>query len=226
MVLRTGGQTTSIASIWADSTAAERTIIFSPGSASDMLEWTPDLDKSIAKAKIIHLNGRHPEVCANAIEVAKSSGVTVSFDGGAYRYREQMLPMMRAADIAIVAREFAESHYQRRVGSSAGVANADLAEFLMADLSCQIVGVTDGKAGSDLIERSGGCVHQPAVKVEHAIDTTGCGDTYHGAFLHSIARGRTVKESAQLAAAVSSANARQIGGLAFSARPFGPTTSP
>lgn len=214
-LIQHAGHSVSTASIWSESSSAERTIVFSPGTACGLLRWNLELEQLVSGAKILHLNGRHPDVCMRAIDAAKDHGGRISFDGGAYRYRSDIVPMLHAADIAIVARQFAETHFRARHENARMISPAELAEFLLSDLGCEIAGVTDGADGSFLVERAGACFHQPAENVDKATDTTGCGDTYHGAFLHAIVRGRTVSESAAFAATVSSANAREVGGLAF-----------
>ncbi|QEF98979.1 5-dehydro-2-deoxygluconokinase [Stieleria maiorica] len=214
-VVRQTGQSSSVASIWSETQAAERTIIFSPGTACDRLRWTPEIEELISQSKVLHLNGRHPEVCRRAIAVAKASGTKVSFDGGAYRYRDEIVPLLAAADVAIVARQFAHSHFKRQVDSAATVGPMELAEFLRRDLDCELAGVTDGADGSYLVGREGVRFHQEAISPERAVDTTGCGDTYHGAFLHGYVSGLAIRQAARFAAEVASQNARRLGGLAF-----------
>ena len=58
-------------------------------------------------------------------------------------------------------------------------------------------------------------VRQIALDPERAVDTTGCGDTFHGAFLHAYVSGMSLSEAARLAAKVASKNAQAMGGLAF-----------
>lgn len=209
-------RTGSVASIWSDTQSSERTIVYSPGGSSELLKWNPIIEQLVTSAKIVHLNGRHAEVCAQAIQLGKQVGAKLSFDGGAYRYREETIPMLRQADIAIVAHQFAESHYRHQGGSEDTPSLQRLAEFFMNDLACEIVGVTEGTKGSYLIQRDGDAFHQPAVEVERAIDTTGCGDTYHGAFLHAIAIGDSLRSAAKFAAEIASSNAQSMGALAFS----------
>lgn len=214
-VTQHAGHSTSTASIWSESSSAERTIVFSPGTACGLLRWNSQLERLVRGAKIVHLNGRHPEICLSAINVAKESDVLISFDGGAYRYRPAILPMLRAADIVIVARQFAAAYFRTRHEGAPMIRPSELAEFLRSDLDCEIAGVTDGAGGSFLIQSGSDCFHQPAMNVHQATDTTGCGDTYHGAFLHALARGKSIAECAELAAVISSANAAEVGGLAF-----------
>lgn len=53
--------------------------------------------------------------------------------------------------------------------------------------------------------------HAPAYEV-HAIDTTGAGDCFAGAFLAALQRGRTMAEAARIANAVGALNVQSIGG--------------
>ena len=48
---------------------------------------------------------------------------------------------------------------------------------------------TDGGVWSWVLARDGRCFHPPAYLFPSAVDTTGCGDSYHGAFLFGLLRG-------------------------------------
>ncbi|MEM0926818.1 MAG: carbohydrate kinase family protein, partial [Planctomycetota bacterium] len=102
-VTRHRGQSTSTASIWSSRDSAERTIVFAPGTACDHLRWNPAIATAIRSAKVLHANGRHAQVLSPAIEEARRHGVKISFDGGAYRFRRELLPLLDASDIVIVA---------------------------------------------------------------------------------------------------------------------------
>ncbi|WP_158222646.1 carbohydrate kinase family protein [Rhodopirellula sp. MGV] len=216
------GGTTSVASIWSDSRTAERTIVFVPGTACDKIKWQEAIFEAVAKARVLHLNGRHPEICHAAVEVAKANRTLVSFDGGAYRYRDEVVPLMRASDVVIVARQFAESHFEAVTKRAAVRQNlAALTAFMAEDLRCEVVGVTDGARGSHFVSSAGKSFDQPAIGSDEALDTTGCGDTFHGAFLAGMCQGQDWASCAQLAAEVSGKNAAGVGGLSY--QPSGKT---
>jgi len=44
------------------------------------------------------------------------------------------------------------------------------------------------------------------------VDTTGCGDSYHGAFLFGLLKGLDLEQAAALASAVAALNSQALGG--------------
>jgi sugar/nucleoside kinase (ribokinase family) len=54
--------------------------------------------------------------------------------------------------------------------------------------------------------------HQPAYLLPTVVDTTGCGDSFHGAFLFGLLQGMTLQETASLASAVAALNSQRLGG--------------
>ena len=54
--------------------------------------------------------------------------------------------------------------------------------------------------------------HQPAFKVRNVVDTTGCGDVFHGAFIYGLLQNWSLRLSAEFACAVSSLKCRALGG--------------
>tara|TARA_R110002073_G_scaffold56905_14_gene144793 strand:- start:7280 stop:8209 length:930 start_codon:yes stop_codon:yes gene_type:complete len=210
-------QTASVATIWVNAASASRTIVFSP--ASDLeLAWSDELARGVAAAKILHLNGRHLRTCLQAIEIAKQHGTLVSFDGGAHRYRSEVLPLVRASDILIVSEHFAHEHFKSQTKSNAGVSPSELVSFLQSEFGSRCVGVTCGERGSWIAETDQSPWHQPATTVEAVCDTTGCGDTYHGAFLFAWSQGRSPRKCAEVASLVAAHNATELGAFAFDAR--------
>lgn len=54
----------------------------------------------------------------------------------------------------------------------------------------------------------------PCFKVEHVVDTTGCGDTFHGAYIVGLERGLSAEGCARWASATSAIKCNAIGGRA------------
>lgn len=180
-----------------------RSIIHYPGTVSELT--ASDLSRPIIQsAKYLHLNGRHWEASLTAIRWAHEANVQVSFDGGAHRYRQEMKELLPLVDLCIVARDFAV-RYSHKV---------DIPEAASALLSIgpKIVVITDGVKGSWIYTGSGDCFHQPGFLMSEVVDTTGCGDSYHGAFLFGLIKGWDLRKTACFASAVAALNSQHLGG--------------
>lgn len=200
------GSTTAFASVMARQSDGARAVVFAAGSAAEYR--AEELDAiAFEKAHILHLNGRHWSACLVAAERIRSAGGLVSFDGGAHRYRDQVRELLASTDIAIVAAEFA-SHL-------AADLNAQLDSLL--DYGAQIAAITDGKNGSwfacrDVDTGELDRFHQPAFQISPLVDTTGCGDVFHGAFLATYLNDKNPQIAARRASAAAALNATALGG--------------
>ena len=203
LLVRRPGHTSATAVILVRRGSGTRTIVWSPGTAPEL---APDEIPypAIEQAVYLHVNGRHGDACLRACEHARRHGVQVSFDGGAGRYREETRRLVPQADVCIVAREFAARYTGQDDPLRAGPALLAAGPWLAA--------ITDGVRGSWVFtrDRREG-FHQPSFPVE-VVDTTGCGDTYHGVFLVALSQGLQPERAAQLASAAAALNARQLGG--------------
>lgn len=196
------GQTTAVSNILVSAADGARAILFVPGTTPE-----PTLSESqmnaIQSAKILHVNGRYWNACMQAVEFAKRSGVRVSFDGGADRFKPEMKTLVPLTDICIVAGDFAEKY--------TGQADPSRAAKLLLDEGPVIAAVTVGVHGSWVCTREA-CFHQPAFLFPDTVDTTGCGDSYHGAFLAGLVKGFSLQKSAAMASVVAGMNSRHLGG--------------
>jgi sulfofructose kinase len=195
--------TSSIAIILVNRQNGSRSIVFRPGNAPELQpqEITP---AEIGAAAYLHLNGRHWNACLQAARLARQQQVKVSFDGGAHRYRKEMDDLLPLVDICIVALDFA-----RRFS---GETQPEKAARALLRAGPGLVVVTDGTRGSYVFPHGETGFHQPAFDIQNVVDTTGCGDAYHGAFLFGLCRGMSLQQTAALASAVAALNTRQMGG--------------
>jgi len=77
-----------------------------------------------------------------------------------------------------------------------------------------VVVITWGEAGCWSIEAPNTPArHFPVFKVK-TVDTTGCGDVFHGAYAAALARGHALEERLRFAAAAAALKATQRGGQA------------
>lgn len=76
----------------------------------------------------------------------------------------------------------------------------------------QAVVVTCGDQGSwHITSADHSPIHQPAFKI-NVVDTTGCGDVFHGAYAFALARGYSIAERVRLASAAAAIKATRPGG--------------
>jgi sulfofructose kinase len=73
--------------------------------------------------------------------------------------------------------------------------------------------VTAGERGCWYAEESGQVLHFPAFKVQ-VVDTTGCGDVFHGAYATALANGEDVSQAIAIATVSAGLKAAQPGGRA------------
>lgn len=199
------GQTTSTSNILVAAESGARAIMFLPASVPE-LTLSESQKQAIRSARCIHLNGRHWNACLEAVELAKQHDVRISFDGGANRFKPEMKALVPLTNICIVAKEFAE----RYTGEDELSKSAEL----ILNEGPEIAVVTNGMEGSWICTREGLSFHQPAFLFPKTIDTTGCGDSYHGAFLAGLLKGAAVRQAAVLASAVAGMNTQSLGGRA------------
>ncbi|MEM6280287.1 MAG: PfkB family carbohydrate kinase, partial [Verrucomicrobiota bacterium] len=83
---------------------------------------------------------------------------------------------------------------------------------VLASSGAPLVGITDGSEGSWFRTEGAEVFHQPAFPVENLVDTTGCGDVFHGAFLSTVLSGRSWRDCAEFASAAAAISASALGG--------------
>lgn len=180
-----------------------RQIAYHPSDAGEPVWGEPEA-RLVRQARLLHLNGRHESTARAAVAEAAAQGVTISFDGGAGRWRDSLRDLVAASHLRLIARDFAR-HY---AGSD------DLQTMLSALLTppARVVVITDGVRGSHLALPDGTRHHQPAFPAEPVVDTTGCGDVFHGAFLHGWLSGWPAVDCVAYAARLAARNAEGLGG--------------
>ena len=149
--------------------------VFFERSTATEPEFLDTHQQLIGSAYILHINGRHRQLMRSAIEVAKEVGTIISLDGGAQRYDEDMKPITEDSHIVIVARDYAEKY--------TGTTNLEEACRIIYERGALIAGVTDGANGSYFVWPDGTAYRCKPFPQESVVDTTGAGDSFHGAFL-------------------------------------------
>ena len=156
----------------------ERAVFFERSTASDP-EFLDKYQGLIENASIVHINGRHRHLMRTAIDIARQSGTIISLDGGAQRYDDDMRPITELSHVVIVARDYAEKY--------TGSTNLEEACCIIHDRGALIAGVTDGANGSYFVWPDGTAYRCQPFPQASVVDTTGAGDSFHGAFLSKLA---------------------------------------
>lgn len=168
------GANSGVATILVKHSTGERAVFFERSTATEP-EFLDTHQQLIGSAYILHINGRHRQLMRSAIEVAKEVGTIISLDGGAQRYDEDMKPITEDSHIVIVARDYAEKY--------TGTTNLEEACRIIYERGALIAGVTDGANGSYFVWPDGTAYRCKPFPQESVVDTTGAGDSFHGAFL-------------------------------------------
>jgi len=159
----------------------------------------PEWYQSATVLLIDHVSG---QAGIEAARVAKAHGVKVVID--AERLTKTIPEALSLSDHVVVPRDFASLFTGR----------SDIIEMLYAlrKEERQTVVITCGSEGcSGLTEE--GHFHIPSYPVD-VVDTTGCGDVFHGAYCLMVAKGQTAVESSRFASAAAALSATRVGGRA------------
>jgi len=140
-----------------------------------------------------------------AARLARRAGIPVVADLEDASHPQFHL-LLALADHLILSRDFARA--------LTGARSPAPAVRKLARPDRQVAVVTCGDEGCWYLVRGDAVPrHQPAFKVE-AVDTTGCGDVFHGAYAFALARGLGVEERIRFAAATAALKATRPGGQA------------
>jgi len=160
----------------------------------------PDFDLSgIAEGSVLLVDGHFPAQARRAIERARACGAPIVADFSDARAAH--LRLLRHVDYPVVSLEFVESWGQ-------GGARETL--HALRDYSGGTPVVTLGERGAIALVR--GRVLQVPPRRVRALDTTGAGDVFHGAFAAGLCQGAEVEAALELATRAASRCCTALGG--------------
>jgi len=194
------GGSSQFACIAVEPQGGTRNIFWTRGSAAALAptEFPVEL---IAGARLLHLDGLQLEASLAAATLARQRGVVTVLDGGTLRPgMEKLLPLI---DHLVVSERFA---HQFAPDTSIAVTIDRLLAW-----GAQAVTVTLGARGC--LGRSAGepLLQFPAFAVP-VVDTTGCGDVFHGGYLFGLLQGWELPERLRFASACAALKTRALGG--------------
>ncbi len=154
------------------------------------------IDFSAVKPKVILLDGHQPLLSPSIIEQAKQHNIPTVLDAGSLHTGTKYL--IDKVDYLVASEKFAKQY--------AGDVESALTQ--LAKLSANVV-ITLGEKGL-IWQQQQQTGSLTACKVE-AIDTTGAGDAFHGAFAAAVAAGKSWNEILKFASVAGSLCCSKIG---------------
>ncbi len=179
----------------------KRTVLWSGANVTPLR--SEEINRGVIDtAKVLLLDGLMKESSMIAAQYARDVRVKIVVDAGSMR--EGALALINMSDYFIASEDFARQY------SRAHDPKAIAMELL--GLGAKTVIVTLGEKGSICVTPEK-YFYQPAFKVK-AVDTTGCGDVFHGAFIFGLLQKWDLNETVRFASATAALKCREIGGRA------------
>lgn len=184
------GASSAVTFIWVEETTGNRSIAWNKGTKSSLK--IDEVNKNYIKhAKIIHLDGHEAEAALEVARLAKGYGCKISLDGGTVTPNIEEL--IKVTDILIVSEEFAIKF--------TGYNDAEKYLKMLQKYDPELLVVTKGKKGF-CGSIDGKYIERNAFKIK-AVDTSGAGDVFHGAFLYAYLEKMAVDKALTFASAAS-----------------------
>jgi len=185
-----------------DETRRTRTIFYDLENVFGAQADWPD-EEIILSSRVLFVDHFGIEGMTRAAQIARAAGIPVVAD-----FESDQMPgfsdLLALVDHLIVSQEFAE----KLTGESRpGVAAKELSR------SRAVTIVTCGSEGCWFLSKDEPTLtrHRPAYAVA-VVDTTGCGDVFHGAYASALARGLDMEQRVRFASAAAALKATQRGG--------------
>jgi len=165
------------------------------------LEPFPQLDLQGCRA--LHIDGHLADAAMFYAKACRKAGILTSLDGGGLRSNTHEL--LAFIDVAVMAERFCEQM---------DMSPEEMLNYLKGR-GCKIGGVTLGELGLLWYDESGTVQRLPALPVPHARvrDTSGAGDVFHGAYVYSYLRNKSLRweDHFRFAAAASAFKIQHLG---------------
>jgi sugar/nucleoside kinase (ribokinase family) len=203
-VLRRSGCGPVRSVIVVDESKSTRTIFYDASQVAGASPLHPP-PEMICRARVLFVDRFGMRGMIRAARIARRARVAVVADLESHRV-PHLGELLRLSDHLIVSERFACALTKAKTAANA------VEKLWRKDR--QVVIVTAGAGGCWFREAGGRQVrHWPAERVR-AVDTTGCGDVFHGAYAAALARGLPLEARLVVAAASAAIKATRHGGQA------------
>jgi sulfofructose kinase len=196
---RVRGARSRVSHIILDVTTGERVVLWERDSKLDLKpsELPPEV---LEGARAVHLDASDLAASIRVARLAKRREVPVVADlDTVCPGIDRLIPLI---DYLIASSDFIAPATRERDPFRA-------LERLARESRGRLVGVTLGRDGV-LVYSEGRFLYSPGFRIE-AVDTTGAGDVFHGAFLYALVRGWTLNDSLEFSNAMAALNSTKLG---------------
>ncbi len=173
-----------------------RSIVSANARAFSALEFRTDTGW-LDQVDIVLVDGHYMPLCTEAAKAARSRDIPVIFDGGSWKAGTDDL--LRNVDTVICSNDF----------HPPGCRNAEDVLAYLNGFGISRIAITRG-AESVLYTDTGEQAEMQLPKVD-AVDTSGAGDIFHGAFCYGYARGSDFSAALTFAAEVATYACKYVG---------------
>jgi sulfofructose kinase len=185
---------TQSAYVIVDASTGERTVFWrrDDGLRIEPAEIT---EENIACGSLLHIDGHDTPAVARAAALARAHGIPVTVDVDTiYDGFDRVLPLV---DYLVASSEFPAAWTSERDPFQA-------LETLQTEYGMKVAAMTLGVHGS-LARCDGRFFYAPAYAV-NAVDTTGAGDVFHGAFCYAVLKGMPMRDALDFSNAMAALN--------------------
>jgi sulfofructose kinase len=182
-----------------DRTTGERTVLW---HRDECLRIDPAnvTDVQITGARLLHIDGHDTPAVSRAAEIARRHQIPVSVDVDTiYPGFERVLPNV---DYLVASSEF-PARWTHEADPFRALA------MIQNEFGMRMAAMTLGADGS-LARVDGRYIYSPGFVVD-AMDTTGAGDVFHGAFCYSVIESMPVREALEFSNAMAALNCTALG---------------
>lgn len=195
--------TTGYSFIAVDDATGDRTIFNVPSVMHDVVYPTPG-----ETPDVMLFDGHEPAVSLQLVEEFPHAQTVI--DAGTYR--ESTYEVARVVDYLVCSEDFARQYAGEVIDDPGDSAAVDRLLKSIEKINGGVAVITLGDRGLVYRDDEGTPRHMPAFKA-HAVDTTGAGDIFHGAFAYGLFEGMTLSENLRQCSMTSSLSVRALGGL-------------
>jgi len=189
--------------VFVEKATGERTILWSDADVG-LPQWNEEMLQIALSAKVLFADNNFASALLPLYRQVREKGLSIVGDFEDIRSADDK-EAFSFVDHPILPARFALEYTSASSPSEA-------AQILLREPHCKAVVVTDGQNGAWFMESESDSVqHQPAFSVL-AVDTTGCGDVFHGAYSAGLAFGWDIAKRVRYASATAALKATRKGG--------------